>query len=312
MAKESKPLLDDDEVLKDVLSRWDAWLEGQPKALQRMLAPGAEHAQVSSAGQQLGITLPSALRILYRWRNGERRGGTIFDAVLRKEMEAAAYREEVGPIRFLSLANVTLFGLEDAVVESAGEAHRFGHYDRDQGGAPNAHFVPFMWIPEQPRALSLLEEDEEKAAEGPGDGDWVFAVDTHVQAVWFFEYANEELEGTFLQAPNLATFMNDVLQALMSGRAEVTLPRLSAREAAPRDVTKEAEILLSILVQKGVIALSEAEPVDAVRRRLEVRLARKPRKRMLDEVVAFFEEDGGIEETYEEPDVMRVIVEEVV
>src|SRR5262245_52303960 len=106
----------EDESLARVLAAWDAWLSEQPAALGRMLAPAAKHTQVWWAGGQIGTTLPIALRTLYRWHNGERKPGAIFEALLRDEMKDFG-RDEIGPIQFLPIAGLVRRGAERVAME---------------------------------------------------------------------------------------------------------------------------------------------------------------------------------------------------
>jgi hypothetical protein len=291
----------EDEPLARVLASWDAWLAKQPAALARMFVPPAKHTQVWWAGGQIGTTLPRALRTLYRWHNGERKEGAIFEALLKEEMKIV--REQIGPIRFMPLRTLVRHGAERVAIEGPKEITRH----RNDG---LAFLVPFVWIREAPYELEPEAEAEEAAGE-PGEGDWVLAVDTELEAVWFYEYAGEELEGVHQRTPSVAAFMEEMLERLTSGRVQVDLPVPFMRETAPRDLEREAKELLDLLCAKELIEVAP-DLRDEFEARLRVRLGRKPRARAVDEVVALLEDDPAVEELYAETEVFRVLVDEFI
>jgi hypothetical protein len=292
----------EDEALARVLDRWDAWLAEQPAALGRMLAPPAKHTQVWWAGGQIGTTLPLSLRTLYIWHNGEKKAGTIFEALLKEEMTSV--RDEIGDIRFLPLTGLVRLSAERVVVEGPKEIARH----RDDA---RSFLVPFVWIREAPYELEAEDQDDTDGSSGPADGDWVLAVDTEHEAVWLFEYADEELEGVNWRAAGVAELMDEMLERLTSGRVKVELPAPFIRETAPRDLEREARELVELLCAKELIDIP-AQARGDFEARLRARLGRRPRARAVDEVVTLIEEDPAVEEVFVETDVLRVVVDEFI
>ena len=84
------------------LSEIARWVEEKAPQLPPMFRPPASEVQVAEAERQLGLTLPPALRVLYRLADGQPEGAaTLLDAFswmrLDEVLERAAFLNEFFP-----------------------------------------------------------------------------------------------------------------------------------------------------------------------------------------------------------------------
>jgi cell wall assembly regulator SMI1 len=61
-------------VVQPLLERMERWLAANRPDYFEQLQPGVSDAQLDAFETQFSLTLPVALRALYRWRNGQAEG----------------------------------------------------------------------------------------------------------------------------------------------------------------------------------------------------------------------------------------------
>jgi hypothetical protein len=280
-------------ALRPLLARFDAALEKTPGW---SLSGAAEASIVERCQRTLGVALPASLRTLYAWHDGETPGATLFETLLREELEVL---EEIAPspllARFMPLAEVGRTGIVAAHLDQDGECV-LGRPAAD--GVEIFHVIPFVWL----RADADLPERAD--ATEPEDGDWLLGIDTRGEAVWLLEAVGEGL--VFSHAPSLVRWIGGVVERLE--RTARSKPPPSVRP--PPKVAAPAVQLVSLLVEKKLVELAEGVTVADVAERIAPLLALVPEKRAMTAVVELFFDDPNIDEVFADEDTLRAITRE--
>ncbi len=280
-------------ALRPLLARFDAALEKTPG---RSLPAPADAASVEKCQRALGVPEPASLHTLYAWHDGEPPRATLFETLLRGELEVL---EEIAPApllaRFMPLAEVARAGIMAAHLDRDGECV-LGRPSGDD--AEIFHVVPFMWL----RAEADLPERE--GASGPDDGDWLLGIDTRTENVWLLEAVGEGL--VFSHSTSLAKWLGGVVELLE--RTARSKPPPSVRP--PPKVAAPAVLLVGLLVEKKLLELAEGVAVADVAERVQPLLALVPEKRAMKAVVDLFFDDPNIDEVYADEDTLRAITRE--
>lgn len=263
------------------------------KTPEWVLAAPASQAAVEKCQKELGFPLPSSLRSLYTWHDGEPAGSTFFDSLLKEEFDVLEqFSSAPLTARFMSLAEVARAGSFEAHVDADGECALGRAKD-----APSFHLVPFLW----------LMAPHDKDIGEPDDGDWLLATDTSTQAVWLFEVAGEGL--VFKHAPGVKRWFGPLIERLE--KTARSRPPPSIRQAPPR-VDPPAILLLRLLIEKKLIELAPDVSVADVAERVTPLLKLVPEKRATKEVVAFLFDDPNIDEVFADEDMLKAITREFV
>lgn len=256
------------------------------------LRPGASASRITRADRELGVPLPAPLRAFYAWHDGETSTGKLFDALCRVEFELPwrSFRDDAFEVRFMPLDAVAVAGVSPAWIDQEGTC-----FMEEVEGARRGSIIPFLWV-----RPALGAEDRERS---PQNDDWFVGVDTITGGVWLYEPTNEMLEGADPQADTFDEWLGDRLVLLEQIAQAEDEPDASAPASA-----SPARQLVTILLEKSWIELeSDATPA-GVAKRLTPLLSIAPRKRAVEAVCSFFENDAMIAELFVDDDILRKLV----
>ena len=279
--------------MSDLLPLFIRFEAATEKSPEWVLAGPATPSAMELCQKELGVALPSSLRSLYGWHNGEPDGSMFFDGLLKEEFDILEqFSSDPLTARFMPLAEVARAGSFQAHLDADGEC-ALGR-SRD---AESFHLVPFLW----------LQAPHDPDTGDPDDGDWLLAVDTGSQAVWLFEVAGEGL--VFKHAPGLKRWFGPLVERLE--KTARSKPPPSIRQPPPR-VDPPALMLLRLLLDKKLIELAPDVELADLAERVAPMLKLIPEKRATKEVVAFFFDDPNIDEVFADEDMLKAIIREFV
>lgn len=109
-------------ALRGVLAQWDARLGQNPARLAKMLRRGAKHTELWWTSKEIHAPLPSSLRALLTWHDGEAKSSTIINADFRASFpDYFLVHSERGAARFMDHVAIARAGATDAELTSDSE-----------------------------------------------------------------------------------------------------------------------------------------------------------------------------------------------
>jgi hypothetical protein len=84
----------------------------------------------------------------------------------------------------------------------------------------------------------------------------------------------------------------------------------SGPESTQGKTRPPAELLLQFLLDRKLLEIAEGSSIADVASRVAPLLSLKPEKRAIKEVIAFFEDDDGIDEVFADDEMLKAIVAE--
>lgn len=289
--------MDSHEDLRSELARFDGWLAKHPLQLSA-LKKGATDAVLAKGDKAFGVAIPSSLRALWAWHEGEVAHADLFEGLLRESISTLrqAYSSAPIGIRFMPVAEASAIAPLEVTVGEEGEC------ERTPGGD---HLIPFVRVRTVETGAADDDDDEDDEL---ADDDWLVAVDTKRQAVWLYEVGNQGLEGVFEEATSLAEWVSLFVEGLIA----VPLPTANKPDETGRQpsVAPPAEVMLRMLVDKELVELAPDATLEDVAQRLAPILDLKPPKRAAVALTEFFESDQGIAELFADDEILSVLARE--